>query len=131
MTAKAVINDWLAALQAGDFDRMNSFYAEDCEMYFPGDPAIVPWAGHKKGKAAIIDCFITVAETLDIRSHEFLDIIAEGENVVVIGFEVSANRKTGYEFNQYYAWHFRVRDGQIIYYRLFEDTEAIARAYAS
>ena len=129
--SRQVVQGWLDALMEGDFEKMNSFYSDDCVMFFPGDTNVVPWAGEKNGIDEIVECFLTVAETLDIRSHDFKHIIAEGENVVVLGFEVSANKKTDYEFSQNYAWHFQVRDGKIVLYRLFEDTEAIANAYTS
>jgi ketosteroid isomerase-like protein len=127
--ARAVIEGWLDALRAGDFAAMNSFYADDCVMHFPGDPEIFPWAGEKRGIDEILECFSIVAEHLDIRSHDFRHIIVEGDDVVILGFEVSANMSTGEEFTQDYAWHFQVRDGKIRYYRLFEDTLAMSRVY--
>lgn len=126
---KKVVQTWLDALMAGDLATMNALYTDDCVIRLPGDPASTPWAGEWTGMEEIGKCFEIIGRTLEIRSHKFLYIIAEGENVVVIGDEVSASKTTGRLIEQTYAWLFQVRNGKICLYQLFEDTAAISAAY--
>lgn len=127
--SRAVVEHWLDALKRGDVGSMNALYSDDIVMKFPGDARIVPWAGEWTGMARVLEAFEIIGRTLDIRSHVFRHVLADGEHVVVIGDEISASKTTQRVFGQTYAWLFTVRGGRIVRYELFEDTETISAAY--
>lgn len=56
-------------------------------------------------------------------------VIAENDDVVLIGRMVSEVKKTGRDIDTAFALHATVHDGQIIRYHLYEDSYAVARAY--
>lgn len=56
-------------------------------------------------------------------------LLAEGEDVVLIGRMVSEVKKTGREIDTAFALHTTVRDGRITRYHLYEDSYAVAKAY--
>ena len=128
-TSKQVVREWLDALVRGDVQRVLDLFSTDCIIRLPGQAPLTPWAGEWRGSEAIARCFQIIGETLEIRSHEFLNVIAEADHVVVVGKEVSASKSTGRLIEQTYAWLFQVQDERICLYQLFEDTEAIAQAY--
>jgi ketosteroid isomerase-like protein len=118
--SRGVVLAWLDALMAGDLERVLGTFSEDCVIRLPGRRESTPWAGEWRGREAIRECFDVIGRTLEIRSHEFLHVIADGDLVVVVGNEVSASKTTGRVIRQTYAWLFRVRDGRICLYQLFE-----------
>ncbi|MGE0774098.1 MAG: nuclear transport factor 2 family protein [Sphingomonadaceae bacterium] len=112
-----------------DEDGMNNFVTDDIELHLPGTRPDTPWAGTYKGRAGFDEFWAICAEHLDIFSHVVEHMIAEDEKVVVISHEKFGSHVTGRVGEQKYAWLFQLRDGKVWYWRLFEDTEAIAHCF--
>lgn len=105
-----------------------ALFAESVSFSIPHPPGIpwVPEVESADGMRAFFDLLRT-----HVRAKEFdlRQVIAEGEDVVVIGRMVSEVKKTGRDIDTAFALHTTVRDGKITRYHLYEDTYAVAKAY--
>jgi ketosteroid isomerase-like protein len=63
------------------------------------------------------------------KEFDLRQVIAEGDDVVLIGRMVSEVKKTGRDIDTAFALHATVRDGRITRYHLYEDSYAVAKAY--
>lgn len=58
------------------------------------------------------------------------DILADGNRVIGLGELASRIRETGKLIETEFAFDFTVEDGQVIRFRMFEDSFAVAQAVA-
>lgn len=136
-TTRAVVKGFMNCLLRYPQDKiyadadLNDFFTDDIELVLPGTRPATPWAGVWRGKDELLEFWAVCAEHLDIISHDIKHIIVEDDKAVVIAHEKAASHVTGRKMEQNYAWLFIVRDGKICYWRLFEETEAIARCFAA
>ncbi|MFD8378262.1 nuclear transport factor 2 family protein [Streptomyces sp. NPDC059679] len=63
------------------------------------------------------------------KEFDLLKVIAEGDDLVLIGRMVSEFKKTGRDIDTEFALHTTVREGRITRYHLYEDSYAVAKAY--
>lgn len=108
---------------------LNSFFTDDIELVLPGTKPATPWAGTYRGQAELVAFWAICREHLDIISHDVQHLIVEDDKAVVISFERYASLVTKRQGVQTYAWLFICQDDRIRYWRLFEDTEAIAKVF--
>lgn len=127
-TAKDVVRRLIAALGKGDGETMLALLSDDAVVVTPGSLK-VPFNGRWEGKGPIAQCFCLFGEYLDIRDHTIKLVFGEGEHVCVIINETSAAKNTGRLIKQDTAWYFRVSDGKIRHWQVFEDTAQVAWAW--
>jgi uncharacterized protein len=101
--------------------------ADDVQWEMPG-PA--PFSGSRKGLAAVQQFFQELAAAVNIEKFEVDFMVAEGENVVVMGRERSTVRATGRTGEHHWAHAWTVRDGKVVHVRLYEDTHMQATMFA-
>ncbi|GJE29651.1 nuclear transport factor 2 family protein [Methylobacterium organophilum] len=123
-TAESVIRDFLACLASGDSAGAVALFAEDGAIDMPGTGAL-PWAGRWTGKAKLVEYFEVMPAALEIRGHTQKVWVVDGDNVAVTGTEVAASRISGKEYTAKWAWVFTVKDGRILLWDAYEDTEAM------
>ena len=122
---KRVVQQFLDAIKGGDGQTMMSLLAEDAVVVLPGSFKVA-WAGRWQGREPIKQCFQAIGALLDIRDHTVQLMFGEGEHVMVLIDETSAAKNTGRLLHQETAWYFRIKDGAIVRWQAFEDTEQIA-----
>ncbi|MFB8272491.1 nuclear transport factor 2 family protein [Streptomyces sp. NPDC055955] len=66
---------------------------------------------------------------VEAKEFDLRQVIAEGDDAVLIGRMVSEVKKTGRDIDTAFALHTTVRDGRITRYHLYEDSYAVAQAY--
>jgi uncharacterized protein len=127
--ALQVVQNSYAAFGAGDMETLLSLQHEDVVWVYPG--VGLPLSGTYNGQAGVISFFQGVGANEDIQALEPREFIADGDKVVVLGYEKVIARSTGrpYECNFAHVW--TVRDGKIVRMEFFLDTEAVAAAYRS
>ena len=123
--AKGVVRQFLAAIKGGDGQTMMGLLAEDAVVVLPGSFKVA-WAGRWQGREPIKQCFLAIGALLDIRDHTVQLIFGEGEHVMVLIDETSAAKNTGRLLHQETAWYFRIKEGAIVHWQAYEDTEQIA-----
>jgi ketosteroid isomerase-like protein len=89
---------------------------------------VIPFAGTRRGREGVAQFFSLVEETLEFQQFEPREFVAQGDMVVVLGFERNLIKPTGRTFEQEWAHVYALRDGKIAKHRGFEDTAAYVAA---
>lgn len=123
-----VVKDVYAAYERGDLEAVLAGFAADIVWTNPYPPQ-VPLAGEFRGHEGIkrfVSAIKGSSESLVFEPREF---IAQGEQVVVLGWERVRVKPTGriYENAWVHAW--TVRSGKAISVRVFGDTAAVSEAF--
>jgi ketosteroid isomerase-like protein len=79
-------------------------------------------------RAGVAEFFGQVAATLEFLQFEPRPFLAQGETVVVLGYEHSRMKSTDRTFKQEWVHVYTLRDGKIATCRIFEDTAACVAA---
>ena len=124
-TAKNVVEKWLGLLGVGDIRAVTEMFADDAVIDMPGTRKL-PWAGRWQGRAKIEEYFRVMPAALEISEHEHKVWVAEENMVVVTGLEAAASRVSGKAYQSKWCWVFEVRDGEIVVWDAYEDTEAMS-----
>ncbi|MGH2530877.1 MAG: nuclear transport factor 2 family protein [Thermomicrobiales bacterium] len=124
-----VVQQLFAAYEQGDMPAVLSTIVADVTWQEPGPADLVPWAGTRRGREQVADWFRVLGEAEEILEFEPRAFIAQGDKVVVLGFERVRVRATGCTYENDWAFVFTVRDGKIAGLRTYHDTAAIVAAY--
>ena len=122
-----VIQRFYGAFGRGDIPAALDLLADDVEWIFRA-PSVIPFAGTRRGREGVAQFFSLVEETLEFQQFEPREFVAQGDMVVVLGFERNLIKPTGRTFEQEWAHVYALRDGKIAKHRGFEDTAAYVAA---
>jgi uncharacterized protein len=126
-TNAAVVRQFYEALGSGDMPAVLDLLSDDVEWVYQGPPAI-PFAGTRHGREGVAEFFSVLGETLEFERFEPGEFVAQGDRVVVVGFERNLIKSTGRAFEQEWVHDFTLREGKISKVRSFEDTAAYVEA---
>ena len=123
-----VVQRTYEAVGRGDIPALLDLLTDDVEWTLQG-PSVVPFAGTRRGREGVAEFFSLVGETLEFEQFEPREFVAQGDTVVVLGFERNLIKPTGRTFEQEWAHVYTLRDGKIAKVRCFEDTAAYVVAF--
>jgi uncharacterized protein len=123
-----VVQETYEAVGRGDIPALLDLLTDDVEWTFQG-PSVIPFAGTRRGREGVAEFFSLVGETLEFERFEPREFVAQGDKVVVLGFERSAVKPTGRSFEQEWAHVYKLRDGKVAEFLALEDTAAHAVAF--
>lgn len=105
-----------------------ALFADSVSFSIPHPPGIpwVPEVDSAEGMRTFFELLQTHVQAKELDLHQ---VVAEGDDVVLIGHMVSEVKKTGRDIDTAFVLHTTVRDGRITRYHLYEDSYAVARAY--
>src|SRR5918997_6404997 len=125
-----VVQQAYAAYGQGDILAFLSLLADDVEWTLQG-PSVIPYAGTRHGHEGVEEFFSLVGETLEMEQFEPREFVAQGDTVVVLGYERSVVKATGRTLEQEWAHVYTLRNGKIATGLLFEDTAAEVAAFGA
>lgn len=129
LSPQATIEELLRRMGSGDPpERIAELVSDDVDWYVAGAVDRVPWIGRKTGRAGAADFYRQIEERLISEKVEVSDILAKGSRVVVLGALASRVRATGKRIETEFAFDFTVEAGEIVRFRMFEDSHAVAQA---
>ncbi|MFD3842545.1 nuclear transport factor 2 family protein [Streptomyces sp. NPDC058642] len=136
-TTRAVIEELLRRIGAGDPERIAELYAEqgDWKLNWPQDahgrPA-TPWIRPRSSRADAAAHYRELAahHLPDQAATEIERILVDGADAVVLGEIRQTARATGRPYRARFALHLTVEDGLIVRHHVYEDSLAVARAFA-
>ncbi len=123
-----VVQGTYEAVGRGDIPALLDLLTEDVEWTLQG-PSLIPFAGPRKGREGVAEFFSQVGGNLEILQFEPRDFVAQGDTVVVLGYERNLIKPTGRTFEQEWAHVYTLRDGKIAKARFIEDTAAYVAAF--
>src|SRR5215211_3300597 len=89
-----VIRRFYGAFGRGDIPAALDLLADDVEWIFRA-PSVIPFAGTRRGREGVAEFFSLVGETLEFQQFEPREFVAQGDTVVVLGFERNLIKPTG------------------------------------
>ena len=123
-----VVQETYEAVGRGDIPALLDLLTDDVEWTFQG-PSLIPFAGTRRGREGVAEFFSLVRGNLEFERFEPREFVAQGDTVVVLGFERSLVKPTGRTFEQEWAHVYKLRDGRVAEFLALEDTEAHAVAF--
>ena len=126
----SVVQQAYAAFGQGDIPGVLDLLTDDVVWTLQG-PSTIPFAGTRRGREGVAEFFSLVGKTLEFQQFEPREFVAQGDAVVVLGYERSIAKSTGRSLEQEWAHVYRLRDGKIAEGRFFEDTAAEVAAFSA
>jgi hypothetical protein len=123
-----VVQETYEAVGRDDISALLDLLTDDVEWTFQG-PSVIPFAGTRRGREGVAEFFSLVGGNLEFERFEPREFVAQGDTVVVLGFERSLVKPTGRTFEQEWAHVYKLRDGKVAKFLALEDTEAHAVAF--
>jgi uncharacterized protein len=117
-----------AAVGRGDIPALLTLLSDEIEWSMPG-PSVIPWTGTRRGRQQVAEFFGLLRKTLKSQQFEPREFIAQGDTVVVLGYERSLVKPTGRTFEQEWVHVYTLGEGKIRKCRIFEDTAAQVAAF--
>jgi len=130
-TTSDTVDAFFAAFGSGDAAKIVELFTEESDFRVSGAPT-VPWTGERSTKEQLVEFFGLFGKHLTApQSFELTGRVVQGDDAVVMARCVFGVLATGRTFTNHYALHFTVTDGQISRYHMYEDSYAIAEAFAA
>jgi uncharacterized protein len=123
-----VVQQAYVAFGQGEILALLEFLTDDVEWTLQG-PSVLPWAGTRHGREGVEEFFSLLGQTYEFEQFEPREFVAQGDTVVVVGYERSRVKATGRTFEQEWAHVYTLRDGKIAKGRFIEDTAAQVAAF--
>lgn len=95
---------------------------EDSEWEFSGRSEFFPWAGVRKGRDGAAAALATLDELLEFEEFAPQQFLAQGDTVVVLGYERIRVRATGRSFTNTWTHVLKLREGKVLRLRTYDDT---------
>jgi ketosteroid isomerase-like protein len=124
---------FLECLGMQDAEGLGELFAEEINWFVPGDPALMPWAGARSRKSDVPGYFHALWAALEpgksVVSVE--TVVTDGDEAVIFAVFDHVAAVTGRPFHTDVAMRLTVKEGKITRMHLFEDTAAVAAAFAA
>jgi uncharacterized protein len=117
-----------AAFTRGDLKTLLGSFSEGLDFQHPMSQSIWPWAGKRNGRTGLGEFVAGINETMAFEQFKPREFIAQGDHVVVLFFERGRVKATGVVFDNFYVHVFKIEDGKIAQFLIFEDTAPIIAA---
>lgn len=127
-TNLAIMKDAYAAFARGDIAAVMSVEDPDTELEIAG-PKAIPWAGTFRGHDGARKYFAAIEAHADFEAFEPHTFLAQGDTVVVLGFEKVRAKRTGRSYENHWVHAFTLANGKIIRFREYCDTATVASAF--
>jgi ketosteroid isomerase-like protein len=131
-TTRQVLNEFFGRLARFEPRAVANLFAETVDWDVPGDKR-VPWTGRRSSREQVEVYFQTLWSECDPAQTDNAvgPILVDGPDAVVLAVFTQTIRATGKRFSTPAAVHITVDDaGLITRFRIYEDSYAVARAYA-
>ncbi|WP_036505969.1 nuclear transport factor 2 family protein [Nocardia aobensis] len=134
---RTVVEDLLTRMAGGDPETIAALYApaSDWKLNWPEDEhgrAATPWITHRSTRADAAAHFREIAEhhVPEEAGTVVERILVDGPDAVVLGEIRQTARATGRPYRARFALHLTVEDGLITRHHVYEDSLAVAWAFA-
>lgn len=123
-----IVKEAYAAFGRGDVPAVLRVEDPNTELEV-GGPKDIPWAGSFRGLEGAQKYFAAIEAEAEFEAFEPRKFVAQGDDVVVLGFERVRARRTGRSYENHWVHAFTLANGKIIKFREYCDTAAVAAAF--
>jgi uncharacterized protein len=96
-----IVKEAYAAFGRGDMQGLLALFAEDIEWISPGEG--LPLAGTYRGLTGVADFFQKISEMLEFSLFEPREFVAQGDRVLVVGFDRGRVKATNRTFEGHWG----------------------------
>ena len=128
-TPLELVQQTYMAFGTGDIPTMFAGMADDIE-WNSHYPATVPIAGLWRGHDGVLKLLTAIGENFDVHQFQIAEFLAQGNKVVVLGFEEATVKPTGRSYRNEWVHVWTVQDGKAVAIRTYNDTAAVTAAFA-
>jgi uncharacterized protein len=123
-----IVKQLYDAYKRHDISSVLDMFTDHAVLHGPAPAGVLPWGGIYDGRGRIADFFKALGESLETLQFELRDFIAQGNKVVVVGYQRGRAKPTGrlYEIEFVHLWS--VRDGKISEFWVYTDSAALVEA---
>jgi ketosteroid isomerase-like protein len=121
-TTRGVVRRLYEAYVRGDEARVADLIHEDIDWVVYGPIDVFPFAGARRGKAAVLKALAAIARDYELRRYVPEQIVADGDRAAVLSDAAFMQRATGRLLRFRIANFLRFHDGKLIEFREFTDT---------
>lgn len=122
------VQELYATFGRGDMPAMFALMDPNIQWDYSGSSEI-PWAGSFRGHDGVEKFLTAIPANVEIERFEPRSFIAQGENVVVLGFERVRVKRTGRVFETHWSHAYTLSGGKIATFREYTDTAATEVAF--
>lgn len=128
MSELNAVQKFFMGLEEGNLEKALESVHEGTVFSAPG-PDSVPIYNTFHGKEGVREFINILGEMFDTEAFEIYDIIEKDGYVFALGLMKHRVKKTGKIFECEWVLICKIKDNQIISYKMFEDTAALEKAY--
>lgn len=121
-STRAIIEDMYSAYGRRDFDRVAALIHDDVDWIIYGPMQIFPFAGARRGKAAVLEALGGIAKDYELERYEPKVMVVEGDRAAVMSEVAFKQRSTGRTLRFRVANFLRIEDGRLIEFREFANS---------
>jgi ketosteroid isomerase-like protein len=119
---RALVSDLYGAYARGDVERITALIHEDVDWIIYGPVQVFPFAGHRRGRKAVLDALGGIAKDYVLERYQPQIIVVDGDRAAVMSDVAFQQRSTSRTVSFQLANFLRFRDGQLIEFREFANT---------
>jgi ketosteroid isomerase-like protein len=116
-----------AAFGRGDVPALMALIDAKVEWDNPG-PREIPWAGSFRGHDGVGGFFSALGTGVEFEAFEPRTFVAQGDRVIVLGYERARVKRTGKTFSNHWAHAFKLAGGKVTQFHEYGDSAAVAAA---
>jgi len=113
----------MEAFRQGNLQSILDIFSDDVDFQHP-------MIGKLKGLEQLAEFITGMIERVKFEKFEPLEIIAQGDKVVIIIFEKLRIKANGCSVDNEYVQVFTVKGKKVVQWRVYEDTAPIVKAYS-
>ena len=118
-----LVREFFAARVAGDPARIGALIDDDIDWSISGPVNILPYAGHRRGKQAVLDSVVQQGRKIfEVTDVQIDDIVVDGDKAVVRTRLSGIHRPTGRKISYNCAQLLAYRDGKIVRFKAIIDS---------
>jgi len=130
LDTRKVVENFMDELGKKNPDKIASFFAENIDWYI-FESAKFPWTGRRTKRSEVSTVFKTLFSYFNDGKDGFIldSFIIEGNDAAIFAQLGRQFKKSGKDFSMYIAIHFKVENGKIAKFYLYEQTPVLEKAY--
>ena len=121
-STRTALEDLLSAFMQNDHARLAARYHDDIDWLFHAPVPIFPFAGARRGKAAVLKGFALLYQAFQITGYSVKVKMVEGDSAATLADSQMLQRATGRTIHARIASFHRFQGGKVIEYRGFTDS---------
>ena len=122
LETRAAVDALYRAYTGHDFESFADMLHEDIDWVIHGPIDVVPFAGLRRGRAAVLQAIGGIVESYGLERHTIEVLLVAGDRAALMADVSFRQRATGRTLRFRVANFLRIKDGRLIEFREFADS---------